>query len=131
MDTYAWYAALEKPFFAPPAWVFGPVWTILYIIMAWTFGYVLYAFFRERIPFRTLLPFLLNLAFNFSFTTFQFTLQNNLLAFADILLVLVTLVWAMKRIVRRYRWVAYLNVPYLLWVSFATVLQGAITVLNW
>ncbi len=126
----AWYAQLTKPFFAPPASVFGPVWTVLYIIIAVSFGYVLVQTLKRRLPFAVLLPFILNLIFNAIYTPIQFGLKNNLLASVDILLVLGTLVWAMAVIWRRARWVAYVNIPYLLWVAFATVLQLSITWLN-
>ncbi len=130
METYDWYQTLTKPFFAPPAWVFGPVWSVLYLIIAGSFGYVSYLFFTKRIPFVVLLPFLLNLFFNLIFTPLQFGLKNLPLASLDILLVLSTLVWAMWAIFPIARWVAYVNIPYLLWVSFATVLQLSITWMN-
>lgn len=130
ISSAAWYAQLAKPFFAPPAWVFGPVWSVLYIIIAISFGYVLLQHLRQRLPFELLLPFILNLLFNAAYTPIQFGLKNNLLASVDILLVLATLVWAMAVIWRRARWVALVNIPYLLWVVFATVLQLSITWLN-
>ena len=77
-----------------------------------------------------LLPFILNLVFNAAYTPIQFGLKNNLLASVDILLVLGTLLWALNVIWRRKPWVAYVNIPYLLWVAFATVLQLSITWLN-
>ncbi|MES2508450.1 MAG: TspO/MBR family protein [Pseudomonadota bacterium] len=126
----AWYAQLIKPFFAPPSSVFGPVWTVLYIIIAISFGYVLVQTLKRRLPFAVLLPFILNLIFNAVYTPIQFGLKNNLLASVDILLVLGTLVWALAAIWHRVRWVAYVNIPYLLWVAFATVLQLTITWLN-
>lgn len=129
-SSAAWYAQLAKPFFAPPASVFGPVWTVLYIIIAVSFGYVLVQTLRRRFPFQVLLPFLLNIIFNAAYTPIQFGLRNNLLASVDILLVLATLVWAMAAVWHRARWVALVNIPYLLWVSFATVLQLSITWLN-
>ena len=77
------------------------------------------------------LPFILNLIFNFIFTPIQFGLRNNLLAAADIILVWLTLVWSMIVIYPITPWVAYLGVPYLIWVSIATVLQLTVTYLNW
>jgi translocator protein len=133
MDTFStqqWYAALQKPFFAPPAGVFGPVWAALYVVIAISFGYVLVQCLRRKLPFAVLLPFLLNLVVNAAYTPIQFGLRNNLLASVDILLVLGTLIWAMVVIWPRARWVALVNIPYLLWVSFATVLQLSITWLN-
>jgi benzodiazapine receptor len=130
MDTYSWYQTLVKPAWAPPAWLFGPVWTVLYAIIALSFGYVGYLYYKGTIPFIVLLPFLLNLVFNFAFTPLQFGLQNNLLASVDIVLVVGTLIWALYAIYQYAPWVAYINIPYLLWGAFATVLQLTITVNN-
>jgi tryptophan-rich sensory protein len=131
MDTYIWYQKLLKPSWAPPSWLFGPVWAVLYAIIAVSFGAAGYMFWKGRISFLVLLPFILNLIFNFAFTPIQFGLKNNLLAAVDILLVLGTLIWAMVAIYPHARWIALVNVPYLLWVLFATILQLTITYLNW
>ena len=125
-----WYAQLAKPFFAPPSWVFGPVWAVLYLVIAISFGYVLVKCLRRRLPLGLLLPFLLNLVFNAAYSPIQFGLRNNLLASIDILLILGTLLWALGAVWRPARWVAIVNIPYLLWVAFATVLQLCITWLN-
>lgn len=130
MTTYTWYQQLIKPSWAPPSWLFGPVWTVLYVLIAISFGKVLLMFIGKQIKWFVLLPFVLNLIFNFAFTPIQFGLQNNYLAAVDILLVLGTLIWAIVAIFPHLRWVAYMQIPYLLWVSFATVLQLTITVLN-
>ncbi len=131
METYSWYRELIKPEWAPPSWVFGPVWSLLYAIIAASFGYVIYLYFKGTLPFIVLLPFLLNLVFNFVFTPLQFGLQNNLLAAIDIIFVLGTLIWALYVVYPYAPWVTYINIPYFLWVSFATVLQLTITYLNW
>jgi len=125
-----WYAQLAKPFFAPPAGVFGPVWAVLYIVIAISFGFVLLQYIKRHWPFDVLLPFILNLFFNAAYTPLQFGLKNNVLASVDILLVLGTLLWALAVVWRPARWVALVNIPYLAWVSFATVLQLSITWLN-
>lgn len=130
ISSAAWYAQLVRPFFAPPAWVFGPVWSVLYVVIAISFGFVLVQTLKRRLAFAVLLPFILNLLFNAAYTPIQFGLRNNLLASIDILLVLGTLIWAMRVIWGRARWVALVNIPYLLWVGFATVLQLSITWLN-
>lgn len=133
MNTYNWYSQLIKPLWAPPSWLFGPVWTVLYAIIAVSFGTVFYKAFTGRIVWTVALPFALNLLFNFAFTPIQFGLKNNLLASIDILLVLATLIWALYLVwyaAPGLRWVVYANIPYLLWVTFATGLQLTITYLN-
>lgn len=129
-NTYNWYSTLIKPTWSPPAWLFGPVWTVLYAIIAVTFGTVFYKALTKQIPLAVALPFALNLVFNFAFTPIQFGLKNNLLAAVDILLVLGTLIWAIVVVYKHIRWIAYMQIPYLLWVSFATILQLTITYLN-
>lgn len=129
-NTYNWYTTLLKPSWAPPSWLFGPVWGVLYTIIAITYGTVFYKVYTKQLPAIVALPFVLNLIFNFSFTYFQFGLKNNLLASIDIILVLATLIWALIAIYPHIKWIALANIPYLLWVSFATVLQLTITFLN-
>lgn len=129
-STYTWYQQLIKPSWAPPSFLFGPVWTVLYILIAISFGKVFLLAFQKQIPMIIILPFVLNLIFNTAFTPIQFGLKNNLLASIDILLVLVTIIWAMVAIYPHTRWIAYIQIPYLIWVSFATVLQFTITFLN-
>jgi tryptophan-rich sensory protein len=130
MNTYNWYQELIKPEWAPPAWLFGPVWTVLYILIAISFAYVFWMYYNKQIDPKTLAPFILNLVFNFAFNPIQFGLQNNILASLDILLALGTLIWLMVAIYPKAKWVAFVNIPYLAWVSFATVLQLTITYLN-
>jgi tryptophan-rich sensory protein len=129
-NTYNWYSQLKKPSWSPPSWLFGPVWTVLYILIAVSFGKVFLMAWQHQIAWIVALPFILNLVFNFTFTTLQFKLKSNLLAAADILLVLITLIWATIVIYPSANWIAYIQIPYLLWVSFATTLQLTITLLN-
>jgi tryptophan-rich sensory protein len=131
MQNYEWYSTLIKPEWAPPSWVFGPVWTVLYIIIAITFGMVALHYFKQKdLPFIVLLPFILNIIFNVIFTPIQFGLQNLPLASIDILLVLGTLIWALISVYKYLPAVSYWNLPYLAWVLFATAVQLTITWLN-
>ncbi len=125
-----WYQQLIRPSWSPPSWLFGPVWTFLYILIAVSFFRVFQLAFQKRISFIVALPFILNLIFNFAFTPLQFGLRNNFLAAVDIILVLITLVWAMIVIYPHQKWITFAQIPYLLWVGFATVLQLTITYLN-
>ena len=130
MSVYNWYSQLKKPKWSPPAWLFGPVWTFLYVLIFISFGKVFLLAFQRIISPIIILPFILNLFFNFIFTYIQFNLKNNLLAALDILLVLSTLIWAMIAIFPYAPWIFYIQIPYLLWVTFATVLQLNVTYLN-
>ncbi len=129
-NTYNWYSTLIRPTWAPPSWLFGPVWSVLYIMIAISFGRVFFLAFRGEVPAMVAVPFALNLFFNLLFTPLQFGLKNNLLAAIDIVLVLATLVWAIIAIWPHAKWIAYMQIPYLAWVAFATVLQLTITYLN-
>lgn len=130
-NTSNWYSRLIKPSWSPPGWLFGPVWAVLYIIITVTFGTVFYKAFTGKLSWLVALPFILNLIFNFAFTPLQFGLQNNLLAAIDIVLILGTLIWALVSVWPHAPWIVYANIPYLLWVTFATTLQFTITYLNW
>ena len=127
------YSQLIKPSWAPPSWLIGTVWPVLYVIIAISFGTVFYKAFTKQIPWMVALPFALNLVFNFAFAPIQFRLVNNFLASIDILLVVGTLIWALCAVwyaSPELRWVVYANIPYLLWGIFASCVQLTITYLN-
>jgi benzodiazapine receptor len=125
-----WYSTIEKPAFTPPSWVFGPVWTILYLLM----GIAAFLVWQKglRVPaVRVALAwFLVQLGLNALWTPVFFGLHRIELA-----LVVILLLWAAIAITTCYflkisRVAAGLLVPYLLWVSFATVLNASIWHLN-
>lgn len=128
-----WYATLIKPSFAPPSWLFGPVWSVLYILIAVAFIKTLKLSKNKKFKLAKnfLLVFVVNLLANFLFSPLQFGLQNNFLALIDILLVLGTLVWLVVKSYPKQKLIFGLLLPYLAWVSFATLLQISITWLNW
>lgn len=119
-----------QPSWAPPAWVFGPVWSVLYALIFISFGFVFYKVFQGELPRIVALPFVINLVANFSFTPVQFGLNNLPLASIVIMVVLGSIIWSMWTIWPYHKWVALLQIPYLLWVCFATALQFTITYLN-
>ncbi len=130
LESATQYQSYIQPEWAPASWLFSPVWSVLYSIIFISFGWVFYKIYKGEIPKIVALPFAVNLISNALFTPLQFGLQSNILAFIDIVIVLGSILWFMKVIWPYARWVVLVNIPYLLWVGFATVLQGIITYLN-
>ena len=130
MTWMEWYAGLAKPGWTPVPATIGLIWQILYPIIAVTFGFVFVQAFRRKIGWRAALPFAINLVANLIFTSILFGLRSLSLAAVDILIVLGTIVWSMAAIWRYSRWIALAQLPYLAWVSVATILQLSITAMN-
>lgn len=124
-----WYGSLNQPSFNPPNWLFGPVWTALYILM----GYSSYLIWQSPASANRTLALriyatqlLLNFAWSFIFFYFQWIG----LALVEIILLWGMIVWMIIEFRKVTPFAAYLNVTYLLWVSFATVLNAAYWWLN-
>lgn len=127
----AWYEALLKPTFNPPPWLFGPVWSVLYLTMA----VALWLVRRDRdagpdLRRRATALFALQFALNLSWTPLFFGLHSPGLAFVDICLLWIALLTTMLVFGRVRPLAGYLLLPYLLWVSFALVLNGTIWLMN-
>jgi len=131
MTWMEWYDSLWKPSWTPAPSTIGLIWQILYPIIIVTFGFVFVQAIRKKVPWIVALPFAINLVTNLAFTPIQFGIRNLPLATLDILIVLGTIVWMIVSIWRHHKWVAVAQVPYLVWVSIATVLQLSITFGNW
>lgn len=125
-----WYVYLNKPSFSPPNWVFGPVWTTLYLLM----GISAYVVWKKGLKNKkvkiALLYFLTQLLFNFLWSIFFFGLHLPLFGFIDIIALLVSIVLTMIKFNKISKIAMYLLIPYILWVSFATLLNLAIVLLN-
>lgn len=127
----AWYAALLKPTWNPPSWVFGPVWTLLYAMMA----VALWVVRREPesedgLRRRAQILFAIQFALNMAWTPLFFELHSPGLAFAEICLLWGALLSTVLAFGRVRPLAGYLLLPYLLWVSFALVLNGTIWLMN-
>lgn len=124
-----WYTTLEKPFFSPPNWVFGPVWTILFALL----GIALYIVWeahghpRRKIA---LLLFGVQFGLNILWSLFFFGLESPLLGFIDIVLLLILIVWMMVEFKKISSSAGRLLIPYILWVGFATILNFSIWLIN-
>lgn len=130
MQWQQWYDGLIKPEWTPEPATIGMIWQILYPIILVSFGFVFIQAFRKKLAWRVAVPFAINLAANIIFSPIQFGLRNLPLAAIDILIVLITIPIMMAMIWKHYRWVAIAQIPYLIWVSLATVLQLSITFWN-
>ncbi len=121
-----WYAALVKPSFNPPNWIFGPVWTTLYVMIA-VAGWRTW---ERRFEGPAMQIWFGQLAVNFVWSPAFFSVQSIGLALAIILLLLLLIVAFIAVSWNRDRISAWLFVPYLAWVSFATILNVSLYVLN-
>lgn len=129
VSTDGWYAALNKPSWNPPAWLFGPAWTLLYITMAVAAWLV----WREggwKAQGRTLGLFLLQWLLNALWTPLFFGLHRPGLAFAEIILLWLAIAATLVSFWRVRQVAGILLVPYLAWVSFAAALNFTIWRLN-
>jgi tryptophan-rich sensory protein len=121
-----WYAGLAKPSFNPPGWIFGPVWTVLYVLIA-VAGWRTFECGRRGWPIRL---WWVQLALNFLWSPVFFAAHQLGLAFAIVLLMLAAILAFITTAWRQDRVAAWLFVPYGAWVAFASVLNGAILKLN-
>lgn len=125
-----WYATLNKPFFAPPNWIFGPAWTLLYLLMGAAFYLIWKQGWKKKSVKTAGMFFLGQLALNFIWSPIFFGLRAPLLGLIVIVAMWALIVMTMKKFYPLSRLAFYLLIPYLLWVSFATILNAAIVVLN-
>ena len=123
-----WYVDLIKPSFNPPSWVFGPVWTILYLLM----GVSLYLIWIDKSKNKKIafVAFGVQLFFNALWSILFFGLKNPLFAFIEIILLWTAILTTIIYFYRINKNAAYLLIPYILWVSFAAVLNFFIFYLN-
>jgi tryptophan-rich sensory protein len=125
-----WYPTLVKPSFNPPSWVFGPVWTLLYLMMGIA-AFLVWQKGEDRDPVKiALVLFGLQLVLNGLWSVLFFGMQRPGVAFAEILLLWLAIAATMVSFWRLVPSAGLLMAPYLAWVSFAAVLNGSIWMLN-
>lgn len=124
-----WYAGLEKPFFSPPNWLFGPVWTLLYIMMGVAFYLVLTA--ESKVSKNMAIQFFMGqLGLNLLWSIFFFGAQLPFLALLEIVVLLIAIVMTIRAFSAHSQVAVWLMLPYAAWVGFATLLNAAIVFLN-
>lgn len=126
----SWYATLNKPLFSPPNWVFGPVWTLLYAMMGVAFYLIWIQGWKKKSVRQAGQVFLAQLVVNWLWSPAFFGLQSPALGLVVIFALWGLLVLTIQRFFKVSKPAAYLLVPYLLWVSFASLLNIAIFWLN-
>ena len=126
VSSAAEYAQLRTPAWAPPSWLFGPVWTTLYVMIALS-GWL---FWKRHGTSRELVLFAVQLVLNAAWTPLFFAAGRYGLALVDIIALLVTILALIVAFGRKHKLAALLLVPYLAWVGFATALNASIVSLN-
>lgn len=129
-DYGTYYASIAKPFFAPEPWVFGLAWGIIYPLIAIAIVYMFYLYLKGAVPRIALVLFGVNMMANLLFTPLQLGYPEAIYATLDIIVVFGTLVPLAWIFWKRSMLLFLLVLPYLLWASFATVLQVTIYLMN-
>jgi len=129
MSVKTWYQQINKPFFNPPNWLFAPVWTMLFLLM----GISLYLVWQKQgqQPIKKAitifaLHFLVNIVWSMAF----FGLRSPLAGLIVIIILLIMIIWTMVEYYKISKLASLLFIPYLLWSSFATLLNASIYYLN-
>lgn len=137
--VFGWYMEINKPSFTPPDWLFAPVWTILFILMGIAVFLVLETEAKKKNgkkgvsleqKWEAVAVFGLQLLFNFLWSVFFFCLHSPAAALVDIVVLWLLIILTIFYFSRLNRVAAWLLVPYLLWVSFAAILNASIWFLN-
>jgi len=124
-----WYQTINKPSFNPPSWIFGPVWTILYIMIGISL-YLVWTKPSKKSKKPAYIAFAIQLGLNFLWSILFFGNQNPAGAFIDIILLWLAILANIILVYKISKPAAYLLVPYWLWVSFASILNFTIWILN-
>jgi translocator protein len=122
-----WYSMLNKPLFNPPDWVFGPVWTILYLMMTISIWLYWHSENKER---NTVYIYFMHLVFNTTWSITFFVFHKMLLALAVLIILIAFIINLILRFKRVKMISAYLMIPYLLWCCFALILNSSLIILN-
>jgi translocator protein len=129
-DITGWYATLNKPWFTPPSYVFGPVWTVLYLLMGVSLYLVIAAGWEKKSVKDGVLVFGAQMAANLLWSFLFFGLHSPLAGLACILVLLALIVATIVVFRRVSGTAAWLLVPYLAWVCIATALNAGVVLLN-
>jgi translocator protein len=127
VDT--WFQTLEKPFFNPPEWLFAPVWTSLYVLMGIS-SYLIYTTAQSAMRILALDVYIMQLFLNFLWSWLFFWFKSPGFALFNIILLAVVIVIMIRRFYGIHKLAGILQIPYLMWILFATALNASIWYLN-
>src|SRR5512133_2858936 len=125
-----WYAGLQKPAFNPPAWIFGPVWTLLYTLMGISLWLVIRDGITEKPVQQAVVIFTAQLIANFAWSIIFFGLHMIAFAFLEVLLLDILIIATIVSFRKINPTAGWLLVPYICWTAFASILTGTIWILN-
>ncbi|MCK9220150.1 MAG: tryptophan-rich sensory protein [Bacteroidales bacterium] len=128
-NVTTWYITLNKPIFNPPGYLFGPVWTLLYILMGISL-FLIWTSVSGPLRTQALWVFGVQLILNFAWSFIFFHFHQPGWAFAEIILIWTSIILMILAFYRISKTAACLQIPYLLWASFASILNGSIWILN-
>ncbi|MDD4137156.1 MAG: tryptophan-rich sensory protein [Methanoregula sp.] len=129
-EIAGWYAGLQKPVFNPPAWIFGPVWTLLYILMGYSLWLVIRDGFDGRPVQQAVFLFAVQLVANLAWSILFFGMHLIFVAFLEIIILFALVAATTFMFLRINTTAGWLFAPYLCWTAFATILTGTVWLLN-
>ena len=121
-----WYSQIIQPSFSPPSWVFGPVWTTLYFLMSLSI-WLFWINFKNK---KVLYIYFVHIFFNAIWSIIFFGFHQIFLALLNLIIILIFIIWLMNIYYKTYRLSFLLMLPYLLWSTYALILNGSIFYLN-
>ncbi|HUL36089.1 MAG TPA: TspO/MBR family protein [Thermodesulfobacteriota bacterium] len=124
-----WYATLKKPFFTPPNWIFTPVWVSLFILMGISLFFIWQRQGQPQFK-KALILFFVQLVLNVLWSVAFFGLRSPLLGLVDIVLLWIAILFTILHFLRISKFSGVLLLPYLMWVSFAALLNFSLWILN-
>ena len=125
-----WYSTLNKPFFNPPNWVFGPAWTILYLLLGVAAFLVWEKGWKNKEVRGALVIFAVQFILNIAWTPLFFGLKLPGLALVEIIILWVFILWTIIKFYQISKPAGIILIPYVLWVTFATILNFSVFILN-
>jgi tryptophan-rich sensory protein len=125
-----WYKTIIKPSFTPPNWVFAPVWTLLYLMMGFAWGHINTLSIDQETKKTANSLFIIQLIFNFLWSIIYFGFHSIQYAFIDIILLWLSLICTIYQFFKISKLAGWLLIPYLLWTSYAAILNASIWYLN-